>query len=317
MTIQSLDPPDQVALRQALLLALQRADRDSACQGACDELERGLVLQPADRPFDFMAEAAAPAAMRFACGLVGMPDRPAEAYRSIFLRLTWAMDSALDDTRGDRGVDATRELATLVEDAAASASSGTVIRELYALREVPAMPAAYVRNTIAAAFNAAFSTAYSSMGSFLLLAQERPGLARSVVDTGNVAVGVDELLRFTSPAQSTRRYATADTLIGGVAIQENDPILTLMAAANRDPDVFERPDELMLDRSPNPHLAFASGPHYCVGAAPANEFLGRFVERLAGWEDQLAPAGDPTWLDTATLRCLDQLPVARRGPTIW
>jgi len=313
MTIQSLDPPDQIPLRHALLRAIRRTDLASVCSEAAEELEHRLVRQPVGGPFDFMSQVAAPVAMRFACHLVGMPDLASEAYFSIFLRLTRAMDSALASDSYDAGVEATWELNDLIGRAEAVAPPRSVIHELHSVAGVAEMPADYVRNTISATFNAAYSTAYSSMGSFLALALERPGLARQTVDTGHVAIGVQELLRFTSPAQSTRRYATRDTVIGGMVIRQNDPILTLMAAANRDPEVFERPDSIVLDRSPNPHLAFGSGAHHCVGARPAGEFLGHFVRRLAECESKLAAAGSPKWLNTFTLRCLDQLPVERKG----
>lgn len=312
MTIQSLDPPDHIPLRRAVLRAIRRSNMAAVCREACNELDRRLLHQPVGCPFDFMSQAAAPAAMRFACRMVGMPDLSPETYSSIFVRLTRSMDSALEPHRYDLGVEATLELNAMIDDATPMAEPLSVIHELYAEPGVAEMPAAYVRNTISATFNAAYSTAYSSMGSFLLLAQERPGLARQVVATGNVSVGVQELLRFTSPAQSTRRYATCDTVIGGATIGAHDPVLTLMAAANRDPDVFECPDDIVLDRSPNPHLAFGSGPHHCVGALPVAEFLGTYVERLADWESKLALTGAPSWLDTFTLRCLDQLPVARK-----
>jgi cytochrome P450 len=311
MTIQSLDPPDQIPLRQALLRAIRRAGVSFACREACKELERCLVDQPLGRSFDFMSQAAAPAAMRFACGLVGMPDLAPGAYFSIFLRLTRAMDSALDPDRYEAGVGATQELNDLVENAKHAAGPRSVIHELYAAPGVAQMPAAYVRNTISATFNAAYSTAYSSMGSFMALIFQRPGLAKRIVDVGDVSIAVQELLRFTSPAQSTRRFATRDTVIGGVEIRENDPILTLTAAANRDPEVFERPDDLVLGRSPNPHLAFGSGPHHCVGARPAAVFLEAFMQCLVDWESRLAPSGSIAWLDTFTLRCPDQLPVLR------
>lgn len=76
------------------------------------------------------------------------------------------------------------------------------------------------------------------------------------------------------------------------------------------------PGELVVHRSPNPHLSFGHGPHHGVGARPAEEFLSRFVERLAGRESQLTLAGIPTWLDTATLRCLDTIPLLRIGASV-
>ena len=76
--------------------------------------------------------------------------------------------------------------------------------------------------------------------------------------TSKQAEAIAALLRFTSPAQSTARYATCDMVVAGVMVRQNDPIVTLMAAANRDPEVFECPDELVLNRSPNPHLSFGA-----------------------------------------------------------
>lgn len=311
MTIQTFDPPEQIALRQAVLQAVRQTNTTGACHEAVALLERMLSSQPVGRVFDFMSEIAAPAAMRFASALVGAFDISPEAYRSIFLRLTRAMDREVYSQHRDAGVEATRELNSVIDAAKRAAPPGSMIYELDAIPGVAGMKSAYVRNTVSASFNAAFSTAYSSMGTFLLLCLERRGMASRIRQSGKVSVAVHELLRFSSPAQSTARYATSDLVIGGVNIRQNDPIVTLMAAANRDPQVFVHPDDLILDRSPNPHLSFGYGPHHCVGAKPAEEFLSHFLERLAEWESQLTVGASPTWLNTATLRCLHALPLSR------
>ena len=316
MTIQSVDPPEQVALRQAVLRAIWETDIKAACQAACDIFEHRLGAQSAGHSFDFMSEVAAPAAMRFACRLVGVPDMQPESYRSIFLRLTRAMDRTVYAQYHEDGVEATRELNALIDAARPTAPPGSMMQALDAVSQISSMAPAYVRNTISAAFNAGFSTAYSSMGCFLLLGLERPGLAARIVATGQVALGVKELLRFSSPAQLTARFATCDLVLGGTKIRENDPIITVLAAANRDPEAFEHPDELVLDRSPNPHLSFGYGSHRCVGTKPAEEFLAYYLEHLAGWESRLKPAARPSWLETATLRCLDTLPVALDGGSV-
>jgi len=313
MTIQSLDPPEQVALRQSILHCFKRTDTGAACREAIESFEGNLNSQPKGHPFDFMSCVAEPAAIRFACSLVGVLDMSPESYRSTFLRLTRAMDREVYLHHRDAGVEATRELNDVIDAAIATAPAGSMIHELYAVPDVAQMHPAYVRNTISAAFNAAFSTAYSSMGSILALCLERHDLAKQIVASGDVSLGVSELLRFTSPAQSTARYATCDVEIAGINVRQNDPIITLMAAANRDPEVFEHPSELVLDRSPNPHLSFGYGPHHCVGVKPAEEFLCHFVMRLAEWESRLTLAASPTWLDTATLRCLDTLPLSSIG----
>ena len=77
---------------------------------------------------------------------------------------------------------------------------------------------------------------------------------------------VDELIRYVSPVIGFIRTVTEDHTYKGVDFKEGDRVLLLYQSANRDEDVFDRPDELVLDRDPNPHLAFGIGPHFCLGA---------------------------------------------------
>jgi cytochrome P450 len=77
---------------------------------------------------------------------------------------------------------------------------------------------------------------------------------------------VEELLRFDAPLHLFTRYALEDVEYGGVALKRGDQIGLLLGAANRDPDRFADPDRLDPSRSPNPHVAFGGGIHFCVGA---------------------------------------------------
>jgi len=79
---------------------------------------------------------------------------------------------------------------------------------------------------------------------------------------------VEEVLRLEPPAQGLFRTATRDTSVGGVPIAEGQFIWLLYAAANRDPEQFPTPDDLLLDRGAEGrrHLSFAQGPHFCLGA---------------------------------------------------
>src|SRR5262249_54146729 len=89
---------------------------------------------------------------------------------------------------------------------------------------------------------------------------------RLVEASGLRATAVEELIRFDSPLQLFERTATTDVEIAGIALRPGDKIAALLGAAARDPEVFERPDVLDIGRSPNPHLGFGAGIHYCVGA---------------------------------------------------
>ena len=77
---------------------------------------------------------------------------------------------------------------------------------------------------------------------------------------------VEELARYASPVQSTKpRFVSRDTEFFGAQLTRGDLIMPLLASANCDPAVFDRPEELRLDRFPNPHLVFSSGVHFCLG----------------------------------------------------
>ena len=77
---------------------------------------------------------------------------------------------------------------------------------------------------------------------------------------------VEELARYASPVQSTKpRFVSRDAEFFGVRLARGEVIMPLLASANCDPAVFDRPDELLLDRFPNPHLVFSSGVHFCLG----------------------------------------------------
>jgi cytochrome P450 len=76
---------------------------------------------------------------------------------------------------------------------------------------------------------------------------------------------VEEILRLGAPVAPARVVKQRCTF-GGVELQEGDRVVLFTSAANRDPEEFEDPDELLVDRFPNRHLAFGGGPHRCVGS---------------------------------------------------
>jgi cytochrome P450 PksS len=79
--------------------------------------------------------------------------------------------------------------------------------------------------------------------------------------------GIEELLRFVVPAEmATQRYARDDIVIAGTTIPRGALVLAVLASANRDPAYFENPDSLDVGRTPNRHLSFGQGVHYCLGA---------------------------------------------------
>jgi pimeloyl-[acyl-carrier protein] synthase len=95
-------------------------------------------------------------------------------------------------------------------------------------------------------------------------------------DEGLDRTAVEELMRFDGPIQMTQRIALQDVEVGAAAIPSGSLAVLCLAAANRDPVIFDRPRSLDLARDPNPHVGFGGGAHFCVGAA-----LARMEARLA------------------------------------
>jgi cytochrome P450 len=106
--------------------------------------------------------------------------------------------------------------------------------------------------------------------------------------------------RLHGPVQATVRTATQDQLIGGVEIAAGQQALVVIAAANRDPAVFDNPDQFRLGRSGPAPLTFGYGAHYCLGAALARLEITIALPQILARKPRLA--GAVTWRDTPAIR---------------
>ena len=116
------------------------------------------------------------------------------------------------------------------------------------------------------------------------------------------ATAVDEFLRFDSPLHLFERTATEDTVVGGVDIKAGQKIAALLGSANHDEEVFERPTELDLTRSPNPHIGFGAGIHFCIGAPLARLEMATALPELITAFPRLELWTEPVLRDTFVLR---------------
>ncbi|HTK66031.1 MAG TPA: cytochrome P450 [Pseudonocardia sp.] len=114
---------------------------------------------------------------------------------------------------------------------------------------------------------------------------------------GRMPGAVEELLRYQSPVIYMRRTATEDYTLGGVDIKAGDKVGLYYGAANRDRRAFDRPDELILDRSPNEHFAFGGGgPHFCLGSHFGRIEITAMMTQMLNRFPDLELTGEPTWL---------------------
>jgi cytochrome P450 len=121
---------------------------------------------------------------------------------------------------------------------------------------------------------------------------------------------VEELLRFDGPARISARVVAEQLELRGQTLHAGERVYLVLAAANRDPERFERPDDLDLDRDPNPHIGFGIGRHYCLGAPLARLEGAIVIPRVFARLRSLRLDDDAlAWQPTLLSRSLRALPV--------
>jgi cholest-4-en-3-one 26-monooxygenase len=135
--------------------------------------------------------------------------------------------------------------------------------------------------------------------------------ARLVADPSLLPTGIEELLRWVSPLVHFRRTATRDVQMHGVTIRENDKVVIFYPSANRDERKFVNPETFDVLRSPNDHLAFGIGEHFCLGANLARLEIRLIFEEMLRRLPDLEFAGPVRRLRSNFINGIKAMPVTR------
>lgn len=314
--IISMDPPDHTRLRTLVAkeFTARRVDglRPRVRQIVDDLLDTVCKESP---PADLAAGLAWPLPVTVICELLGIPADDHESFRA-WTEMTLALGA---DTRHAEIVDARDRLNTYLADLIAQRRAdpaGDLLSDLIAARDDAdrLSEAELVRLGVTLLISGHETTA-SQLGNFVfLLLSDRRHWAALVADPGRIPRAVEELLRYTPMAASVdfARIAVDDVELSGRRIAAGDAVLVQLHAANRDAAVFERPDELDLTRTENPHLAFGHGVHHCLGAPLARMelqvALAALVDRLPGMR-LAVPADEIPWRSDRLVRGVRALPI--------
>jgi 4-nitrotryptophan synthase len=154
-------------------------------------------------------------------------------------------------------------------------------------------------------------TTPGSTSSGTLAFATNPGqIGRFSTDSACVENTPSEVVRYNASNQFTWRVAAKPVEIGGVRIEERQIVVPFLGAANRDPDVFERPDDFDLGRANSAkHLSFGSGRHSCLGKQIASLELKWFFVALFRRFRAIRLAGEPLWNSNLEFRSLKSLPI--------
>jgi hypothetical protein len=303
------DPPEHDGLRGAVsrfFTPRRVADMQARIRRILD-----VAFEAAGDDLDLMADIAYPVTLAIICELLDVGVETAELLRTETPLMTaWLDPLAPPEAQAQAAASAFSVMLTLIPvlaDRRSDPGDDLLSALLTALEPDEAIAMALV--ILAAGHE---TTANLIGNGTLALAAHPHQRARLQADPALMAGAVEELLRWDSPVQVTGRVARTPTRLGGHRVSAGEQAIVVLGSANRDPDVWPEPDQVVVDRPGPGHLAFGRGAHFCIGAALARAEAAEVFARLAGggWE----PVGYER-VRSGPLRRLNWL--ALRRPSDW
>lgn len=236
-------------------------------------LERMAEKEARGETVDLIADFAAAIPVEVIGNLLDIPQAEREPLRGWSLKILGALEPVISPAQLQAADDAVREFLAFLQTLVAERKRNpgdpqTDVLTRLMQGEVNGETLTHIELLQNCIFilNAGHETTTNLIGNSLVtLARWPHEKARLIADPSLTRSAIEEVLRFESSNQLGNRACGEDVEIGGVNMPKGTRITTCIGAANRDPDVFAEPNRFIIDRAPNRHLAFASGPHLCAG----------------------------------------------------
>ena len=318
-SILGTDPPDHTRIRKLVSKAFTPRTI-SRLEGRVAEVADDRLDAAAAQggPVDLIAALAFPLPFQVIHEMLGMPDTvEADHLRSLSQTVTQVLDPVLAMTNTEEIFVASEELGKVIDEAVRWKRDHPGDDLLTALIEAEddgtTLSDEELRDNVTLLYLAGHETTVNLIGNGLLALLRHPDQAALLRDDPSLDTGaVEELLRYDSPVQFSRRIALEPFEVAGVEVAVGELVMTGLGAANRDPAKFGPTAEQLDVTRPdaNHHISFGSGVHHCLGAALARlegrQTIPRVLRRFPG----VALATDtPEWNGRMVLRGLANLPV--------
>jgi cytochrome P450 len=300
------EPPEHTRLRRPVASAFSRGHIERV-RPRVRELAAELLGAVDPSSFDAVGDFAEPLPVLVISELLGVPRSHAPQLREWSQAIVRMYEPAPSSQVVDAAVVAARDFAALVRDLADHRRSQPADDLVSDLVATDLSPDEVVASAVLL-LNAGHEASVNVFGNGLVGLLER-----ELRPADEVALTVEEMLRFDAALQLFERTATAPVGIGDVVVEPGQRIAALLGAANRDPAVFADPDSFDVGRDPNPHLAFGVGVHFCLGAPLARMELAESLAALFATYPDLRLAGDPVSRGTFVLRGNRSVPVSGAG----
>ncbi len=286
------DPPLHTRVRKIMTSALTPRAIARMEPGLIDTVDELLERMNGKGDVDLIEGFASTIPIQIIGNLLDIPMAERRPLRDWSLAILGALEPALTKEQLERGHNAVEEFKSYLKDLVARRRATPGDPETDVLTRLIRGEGAdeqlseieLLQNCIFI-LNAGHETTTNLIGNGLALLNDHPEQRQRLLDDPELLNStVEEVLRFRSPNQFGNRETTYDVELGGFHIPKGTNLHLCIGAANRDPEVFENPAEFDVARSPNRHLAFAGGPHVCVGLTLARMegriALGRFLNRF-------------------------------------
>jgi cytochrome P450 len=296
------DGPAHIRLRGAVRDVFTRSFIDGLTDGVESICAEAVSAVAADEDFDVMSQIALPLPIAVVGAWLGLDTGQCAALREHSPAIIKILGGFADRDGLEEGLSASAALIAEFLPAAADrrASPGDDLLSFIASDPHLSLDEVVVTAILIAV--AGHETTANLLGASLIrLHTPGPDDVRIVdrIDVGDPTV-VTELLRLDSPVQATARTATTEHVIGGTDIRCGDSVLVCIAAANRDPGVYDRPEQFQPGRSGPPPISFGHGAHYCLGAHLARLETAVALRHIVARRPVLV--GSAAWRDTPAIR---------------
>lgn len=314
------EPPKHTRLRSLLVKAFNKnkidslkPDVESITQGLLRDVERKLETQGY---FDVIGDFAEPLPVKVIAKLLGFPDEDEHLLRPWSQAIVKMYEVNPSPQAQLDAQTASREFADYVQGLMEERkrNPGTdLISDLAAVEEDgERLNAQELIATCVLLLNAGHEASVNGFGNgFLAMLERTDQYALYKANPYALAeTAVDEFIRFDAPLHLFERTATEDTVIGGVTVETGQKIAALLGSANRDESVFPKPTEMDITRSPNPHIGFGAGIHFCIGAPLARMEMSTSLPALITKYPHLELAAEPVRRPGFVLRGYEKLLVS-------
>ncbi len=312
LSLLDLDPPEHTRLR-ALVSKAFTPKAVAMLRTHIEETTAHLLdAVPGTGRFDLIAALAYPLPVTIIAEMLGVRPRDRDRFEEWSNVLALTVDPLLSRGQVDRIRNAAEEayayFETIIDERRRRPREDLVSALLAAEEEGDRLTHEEMLSAMLLILMAGFETTRNLIGNGMLALLRNPHqMQRLRSDPELLDSAIDELLRYDSPGQLNGRCAREDAELGGKRIRAGDVVISVIGAANRDPEVFDDPDTLDIGRREKSHLSFGRGVHYCLGAAlavmEARIAFAAVLDRFAS----IRLAAEPRHRKTVVLRGVEHL----------